>query len=388
MHVLIAPDRFPGLLTATQVAGALARGWAQGAPHDAVTLMPVSDGGPGFVDAVAASIDGQLQATVVTDPLGREVPASILLADDHGTLTAYLESAQAAGLHLLLVQDRDPTRTSSFGVGQLLATAADLGATRIVVGVGGAATNDAGAGLLAALGAGDPERLARGGLLLANATAADLAGLATVRARFAGIDIIIASDVESPLLGLKGASAVFAQTRGASPEQAQALEHALSHFASVVARVQPPATDLLTGTPIRPERGLGSGAGGGIGYALHLLGGRHVNGVQAVLRAARLPDLLPSVDLVVTAEGSFGWESLHGGAIVEVAAATQELGVPTIAIPGEYVLGRRDALQAGVSGVYPVVERPAEAAALLADPVGALQRRTIRVAHTWSPAGH
>lgn len=385
MHVLIAPDRFPGLLTAEQVATAIAAGWRRGAPHDSIALVPLSDGGSGFVEAVAAGLAGQLHATVAADPLGRDVPASILLVDEDGTRTAYVESAQVAGLHLLTAEERDPTRTSSFGVGQLLQAAVDLGAARVVVGVGDAGINDAGAGLLSALGAGPAERLARGGLALASTTDADVAGLDAVRARFAAIDLVIACDVDSPLLGLKGTSAVFAEGRGASAEQAQALEHALSHFASAIARARPPATDLLTGAPIRPERAVGSGAGGGIGYALHLLGARAVSGVEAVLHAVGFERLLSVADLVVTADRSLDWDSL-GGTVVEVAAVAQTLGIPTIAIPGDSALGRREAILAGLSGVYPVIERAAMIAALLADPAGTLGDRAVRVARTWSPS--
>src|SRR5690606_17056371 len=185
-------------------------------------------------------------AVVVADPLGRPVPATVLAVGD----TAYVESAQAAGLHLLAPEERDPTRTSTFGVGELVAAALDLGARRVVVGLGGSGTNDAGAGLLAALGVGTRQRLGIGGLALGAVTVDDLMGIDEARDRFRSVDLVIASDVESPLLGLKGASAVFAGQKGASEGQAQALEGALGHFASVVARVRPPATDLLTRTAI------------------------------------------------------------------------------------------------------------------------------------------
>ncbi len=227
--------------------------------------MPLSDGGPGFVDVLASSLAGEVLATVTTDPLGRDVPATILLVEEGDRRTAYVESAQAAGLHLLAPDERDPTRTSTLGVGRLVRTALDAGATRVVVGLGGSGTNDAGAGLLAALGVGTPERLGRGGLALGATEAADVAGLDDARARLAGVDLVIASDVDSPLLGLKGASAVFAAQKGASDEDAQRLEGAIGHFASVVSRVRPPARDLLTGAALRPEREPGAGAAGGIG---------------------------------------------------------------------------------------------------------------------------
>ena len=381
MHVLIAPDCFTGTLTAGQAGTAMAEGWLRTAPHDTVEVVPLSDGGPGFVDVLSASLDGQVHGVVVSDPLGRPAPATVLIV---GT-TAYVESSQAAGLHLLAPAERDPTRTTSFGVGELVGAALELGARRVVVGLGGSGTNDAGAGLLAALGVGPSERLGVGGLALAGVTAQDLAGLADTRHRLHGTDLVIASDVDSPLLGLKGASAVFAEQKGASPEQAQALENALSHFASVVARVSPPPKDLLTGTPRRPEREPGAGAAGGLGYALNLLGGHRIAGIEAVLEAVGFADRVARADLVLTGEGSLDWQSLHGKVVVGVATAAAHGGVPVIATPGRSELGRRDAMSAGLSGVYPVVDRPVGLEDSLADPAGTLAARVARVARTWSP---
>lgn len=386
MHVLIAPDCYTGSLSAGQAAAAIAQGWTQSAPHDALSLVPLSDGGPGFVDVLAASLRGQVHATVTTDPLGREVPATILLVDDGARRTAYVESAQAAGLHLLAGDERNPTVTSTVGVGRLLLEALEAGATRVVVGLGGSGTNDAGAGLLSALGVGTVQRLGRGGLALGATTPADVAGLDEARARLRGIDLVIATDVDSPLLGLKGASAVFAPQKGASEEDAQRLENALGHFASVVARVRPPARDLLTGVAIRPEREPGAGAAGGLGYALHLLGGRRVSGVEAVLEAVGFTTMLATADLVVTGEGCFDWQSLRGKVVVGVAEAASHVGVPAIAIPGQSVVGRREAMSVGLSGVYAVAERPDQIAQALLDPVGTLAARAARVARTWSPA--
>jgi glycerate kinase len=385
VHVLIAPDCFTGTLTAPQAAAAMAEGWHRSAPHDELTLVPLSDGGPGFLDVLSSRLDGEMTAAVVSDPLGREVPAAILVVDEGGSRTAYIESAQAAGLHLLAPDERDPTRTTTYGVGELVLTALDLGASRIVVGLGGSGTNDAGAGLLAALGVGTHERLASGGLALAEVEAGDLRGLDEARARFRTVDLVVASDVDSPLLGLKGASAVFAEQKGASPEDAQRLEGALSHFASVVNRVRPPATDLLTGTAIRPEREDGAGAAGGMGYGLFLLGGRRVSGVDAVLEAVGFGDLVRGVDLVVTGEGSFDWQSLRGKVVVGVASAAAEVGTPAIVIAGQVLVGRREAMAVGLSGVYAVADRPDQVPAALADPARTLAGRAARVARTWSP---
>lgn len=385
MHVLIAPRAFSGSLTAGQAATAMADGWWQGAPHDIVANVPLSEGGPGFVDAIAASVSGSVHAALATDPLGRAVPAAILVADAGGRPVAYVESAQAVGLHLLADSERDPGLTTSFGLGALLLAALDLGVTRIVVGLGGSGTNDAGAGLLAALGVGSVLRLAAGGQALAEVTDRDLVGLQQARDRFRGVDLVAASSVEAPLLGLKGASAMYAAGKGATDTQAQSLENALGHFVSVVSRVRPPATDLLSGIRLRPERDPGAGAGGGLGYALSLLGARHRPGVDAVLDAVGFEPLLAAADLVVTGQGCFDWESLRGSVVAGVADAAARVGVPTVVIAGQAPVGRRESMATGLSGVYAVAERRAQVAAALSDPAVTLSARTARVARTWSP---
>ena len=191
MRVVIAPDSFTGTLTAAQAAAAMADGWREGAPHDELVQIPLSDGGPGFIDVVATGLaDSGVELLVVTveDPLGRPVPASVLLdraaSGPAGAVpTAYIESAQAAGLHLLDAAERDPTRTSTYGVGQLIEVALAEGARRVVVGLGCSGTNDGGAGMLAALGAGARVDLGMGGSQLASLDDAGLADLSAVRQR-------------------------------------------------------------------------------------------------------------------------------------------------------------------------------------------------------------
>ncbi|MFL6176099.1 MAG: glycerate kinase, partial [Ornithinibacter sp.] len=202
MRVLIAPDSFGSTLGPVQAATAMAQGWAQGAPHDELELLPLSDGGPGFLDVLAGALGGLTVATTVSDPLGREVPAAVLLVERGGRRTAYVEASQASGLHLLGADERDPGLTSTWGAGQLLEAAVAEGADKVVVGVGGGSTNDAGAGFLAALGAGPASALARGGLALASAPDDVLPGLADVVARFAGVELVLATDDDTPLLGL------------------------------------------------------------------------------------------------------------------------------------------------------------------------------------------
>lgn len=393
MRVLIAPDSFSGTLTATQAAEAIAAGWRHSAPEDELTLMPLSDGGPGFLDVASAAIGGDVVLATVSDPLGRPVPAAILLVDgDHGR-TAYVESAQAAGLHLLDANERTPALTSTWGVGELVDLAEREGAGRIVIGLGGSATNDAGAGLLSVLGAGPAQALARGGAALAEVTVTDLGGLREVRHRFRGVEVVIASDIENPLLGFKGASAVFSPQKGATPEVAQQLEAALGHFAETVARAlgssvaphEPFGLDLLTGKPRRPEKDPGAGAGGGLGYALMLLGGHRVSGVEEVLDAVGFEEAARTHDLVITGEGCLDWQSLSGTVVSGVAGSALAAATPTVVIAGQVMVGRRETMGLGVSGCYAVAETLPEVEAAMADPVGTLQARAARVATTWSP---
>lgn len=384
MHVLIVPDSFAGL-PSPRAAEAIATGWSRAAPHDLLACLPTSDGGPGFVHAVASSVRGRLEAVVTTDPLGRQVPATILVAPGEGGPTAYVEAAQAAGLHLLAGPERDPMRTTSAGVGRLVVAALDLGARRIVVGVGGLGTNDAGAGLLAELGVGTAEQLARGGAALAGMALADVRGLGAARERLGAVELVVATDVASPLLGLRGTSAVFAGRMGATDRQAQQLEGALGHFADLVARAHPPRTDLLTGDPIRLERAPGAGAGGGVGYALQLLGARQVDGPDAVLDAGGFDRLAEASDLVVAGCGVFGWESLQASPALTVSRRAERLGVPAVLVAGESVLSRREVMEAGLSGVYTPVGRRGPGPSGPDDPAGRLTALAARVARTWSP---
>lgn len=386
MRVLLAPDCFTGTLTAPQAAEAMAAGWRRSAPGDDLTLLPLSDGGPGFLDVLAGALGGRVEALTVDDPLRRPTPAGLLLLEAGGRRTAYVESASAAGLHLLGAAERDPGVTTTYGVGVLLDAALAAGAERVVVGLGGTGTNDAGAGALAALGVGDPDVLARGGLALAAVRPEDLAGLDEARRRFAGVDLVVATDVDSPLLGLQGASAVFSPQKGATPETAQRLEAALGHFAHTVQQVLgPPRTDLLTGRPLRLDKEPGAGAGGGLGWGLLLLGARRESGVGLVLDAVGLPAMLEAHDLVVTGEGSFDWQSLHGKVVAGVAEAALAAGTPTVVVAGQVLVGRRETMGLGVAASYAVADTPEGVAAALADPVGSLADRVARVAATWSP---
>lgn len=395
MRVLVAPDAFGGTLTAVQAAEAMAEGWRRSAPDDDVRLLPLGDGGPGLVAVLQASLRGELVPVAVTGPLGDEVPAALLRVDGPGGRTVYVESAHAVGLHLIPPDRRDPTRVTSAGAGELLLAARGLGASRVVVGLGGAGTHDGGSGMLAALGMAAPPLRFGGGALTA-LRPDDVADLEGARAAVAGLDVVAAADVDVPLLGLHGASATYAADKGASPEQAQELERALGHLAALLGDLEPAAATAgarallpLGGAPgAAPRRWStlpGAGAAGGLGFGLAVLGARLLPGAHVVADAVGLADAVAGADLVLTGEGSLDGHSLHGGVVSAVAAAALERGVPTVVVAGQVHVGRREWGAAGISGVYAVSERPDARASSLADPAGDLASRVQRVARTWSP---
>lgn len=379
----MAPDKFAGTLTAVQAAQAIADGWRRTSPDDRLDLVPLSDGGPGFVDVVHSALGGRLVTTTVDGPLREPVPASYVLVEG----TAYVESAQACGLHLV-PEPRDPGVTTTSGVGQLLAHATAEGAVRIVVGLGGSGTTDAGAGLLAALGATATDAdgrdvthllVAGGGALRAVANV----DLAPARAALAGVELVAASDVDNPLLGLRGAANGFARQKGADDAVVMRLEGSLESFAAACGR-RPDGKD--------PAVALGAGAAGGLGYALLQLGAQRVPGIATVLDVVGLGERLDRTDLVVTGEGAFDWQSLHGKVVSGVAAAALERGLPCLVLAGRVEIGRREYGASGVSGALAVVDDlrdrglapDAAVQQALADPAVALADLAARAARTWS----
>ncbi len=387
VRVVVAPDKFAGTLSAPEAAEAIAAGWARTCPGDELDLVPLADGGPGFVEALHAALGGRLLPVVVRGPLRDPVPAAVLLveggaAGSGGTasgITAYIESAQACGLHLLAPEERDPAATTTYGVGELVAAAVDAGASRIVVGLGGSGTNDAGAGLLAALGAtatdaaGADERglLSGGGLGLRGLASVDLA---PVRARLAGTVLVAASDVDNPLLGLRGATNGFGPQKGADEALVMALEGSLESFARAVGR-RPDGKD--------PAVALGAGAAGGLGYALLALGAERAPGIATVLDAVGLADRIAAADLVVTGEGAFDWQSLRGKTVSGVAAAALALARPVVVLAGRVEVGRREFTAIGVNAAFSVVDEAGSVDAALAEPAARLADTAARAARTW-----
>ncbi len=363
MHVVFAPDKFAGTLTALEAATAMATGWSRRAPDDTLVQVPMSDGGPGFVDVLHVALGGDLHAVTVSGPYGSPVPAAVLSVGD----TAYVESAQSVGLHLTEPADRDPERATTAGLGEVLGHALDTGAKRIIVGLGGSATNDAGAGLLAALGA-----TAEGGVLdqgPAGLTDLTSVTLSAAQARFEGIELVLASDVDNPLLGINGATKIYGPQKNLPEERLVTVDGWLQHFAD------------LTDRKLATQKG--AGAAGGLGFALMLLGGTRQSGVTLVSEAVGLSDLVRGADLVVTGEGAFDFSSRSGKVPYGVAeVAAQEL-VPCIALAGQVLVGSREMRALGVESAYSMVELVGEERALGA-PAEALADLAARTARTWS----
>ncbi|MBB6172565.1 glycerate kinase [Nocardiopsis mwathae] len=373
MRIVIAPDKFAGTLTATEAAQAVADGWHDVDPDAATELLPLSDGGPGFVEVLHTALGGTTLRVDVTGPLGTPVTAEYLLDGDGGT--AYIESAQACGLHLVDPDRRDPGRTTSRGVGELIAHAIGRGARTVVVGLGGSATNDAGAGMLAALGATPDEALGSGGLALA-----DLPGpldLGPARRGTAGVRLVAATDVDNPLLGAQGASAVFGPQKGADASQVRRLDRALALFAD--------AASAAPGAQCDPRALPGAGAAGGLGYGLLLLGGTVESGVARVLAAVDLAEQVAAADLVITGEGSFDSQSLRGKLPHGVALTAAAHAVPCVVAAGVVAVDRAEAAAAGITATYSLVESAGSTEAALSRSAEELRRLAGDIARHWRP---
>jgi len=366
MRVLVAPDSFGGTLTAPEAADAIAAGWRQAVPAAHLDLVPLSDGGPGFVDVLATSLDGQRRVVDTRGPLGDPVAASLLVVDD----TGYVESAQVAGLHLLGTERLDPRRASTYGVGELIA-AAIPGIHRVVVGLGGTATNDGGAGMWAALGAQPADRLAAGGAGLAELTE-------VLPPHPLPLTLVAATDVDNPLLGPNGASAVYGPQKGADRAAVLDLDDALRRWADLV--------ETRTAQPGLRERA-GAGAAGGLGFGLIALGAAVVSGFGVVADAVGLADRVAGADLVVTGEGSLDGQSLRGKVVVRVARAAQEAGIPCVVIAGRSDVGNREAAAAGIDDIQSVAGLLGSREAALAAGADGVRQAAATLARRWAGLG-
>jgi glycerate kinase len=376
MKIVVAPDKFKGSLPATQVAAAIAAGLHAGRPGAEVVTIPVADGGEGTVDAAVAAGFERVPVTAA-GPAGDPVRASYARRGE----VAVVELAGVCGLARLPGGRPAPLTASSFGAGEVLRAALEAGARQVVLGVGGSASTDGGAGLLQALGArvlgpgGEPlgrevaGRRLVGGADLGEVAALDLAGLQpAVRTA----EFVLAADVDNPLTGPNGAAAVYGPQKGASPDEVARLDAGLRHWADVVAAA---VGEDWSHVP-------GAGAAGGVGFAaLAVLGARMQPGIEVVLELTGFESRLPGADLVITGEGSLDAQSLAGKAPLGVARAAARHGVPVVAVAGRNMLTAGELAAAGIAAVYPLTDLEPDLERCHAEAAGLLRLAGQMIAH-------
>lgn len=361
MKVVLAPDSFKESMSAAQAVAAMARGVRTVLPDAECVEVPMADGGEGTADALVAALGGHWRTVASTDALGRPIEAAYGLS---GGL-AVVEVAAAVGIGLVAPAERDVARSSSLGVADLIRDALGAGATRLVVGLGGSATTDGGAGLLAGLGVrwldADGNALSPTPAGLAALDHADVSGLDP---RLAAVAIELACDVTNPLLGTEGAAAVFGPQKGATPGQVPVLDATLARIAdALVAAGLPDVRDLP-----------GSGAAGGLGAAFLALGARMRRGVEVVAEAAHLEEAVAGADLVLTGEGSLDRQTLSGKTPAGVADVAARHGVPVIAFAGRLGEGSEELLGRGFAAVVSITTGPCDLATALAQGPANLER--------------
>ncbi|MFZ7146745.1 glycerate kinase [Avibacterium avium] len=347
MKILIAPDSFKESLTALEVAEAIETGFRKIFPHAQYCKIPMADGGEGTVQSLVDATQGKLIQCTVTAPLGNKIDAFWGLSGDGET--AFIEMAAASGLHLVPMEVRNPLKTTSFGTGELILNALNYGVKKIILGIGGSATNDAGVGMLQALGArflnAENQSLGYGGEQLIHTAHIDLSQLDS---RLAQVQIEVACDVNNPLCGETGASAVFGPQKGATAQMVQQLDAALAHFAEKVQQ--------QLGINIANQSG--AGAAGGMGGGLLLLPKvRLKKGVNIVLETLNFSAQVQDADLVITGEGRMDGQSAYGKTPIGVAKTAKQFGKPVIAIVGCLREDYEVVYEQGIDAVFPIIRQ-------------------------------
>jgi glycerate kinase len=374
MKVVIAPDSFKESLTAKQVSDAIKAGLAR-VWHDAeFVTVPVADGGEGTVQSLIDATQGEQVFTNVIGPLGNEVRAFYGILGDGET--AVIEMAEASGLHLVPTEARDPKLTSSFGTGQLIKHALERGIQRLIIGLGGSATNDGGVGMLAALGvkfldeSGNAIAANGGGLVnLASIDASDL------DPRLARCEILVACDVDNPLCGEKGASAIFGPQKGATASDVSVLDSALRNFGEL--------TEQVTGKHVLTREG--AGAAGGMGAAL--LGytpARLQPGIEIVLETVKLAEHVADADIVFTGEGRIDHQTAHGKTPMGVAKVAKQFNLPVIALAGCVGDNFQAVYECGIDAVFPCVPRAMSLADAMKEAETNVANLAENVARLWT----
>ncbi|CAH0527993.1 Glycerate 3-kinase [Allocatenococcus thiocycli] len=374
MKVVIAPDSFKESLTAKQVSEAIKAGLARVWHNAEFVTVPVADGGEGTVQSLIDATQGEQVFTTVFDPLNKEVQAFYGILGDGET--AVIEMAEASGLHLVPAEDRDPKLTSSFGTGQLIKHALDRGMQRLIIGLGGSATNDGGVGMLAALGvkfldeSGNAIATNGGGLI--NLASIDTSGLDV---RLAQCEILVACDVDNPLCGEKGASATFGPQKGATTTDISVLDNALRKFGEL--------TEQVTGKHVLTREG--AGAAGGMGAALlGYTSARLRPGIEIVLETVKLADHVADADIVFTGEGRIDHQTAHGKTPMGVAKVAKQFNLPVIALAGCVGDNYQAVYQCGIDAVFPCVPRAMSLADAMTEAETNVANLAENVARLWT----
>lgn len=345
MKIVIAPDSYKESLSALDVATAIEQGFSEIFPDAEYVKIPVADGGEGTVEAMVEATEGRIVRIAVTGPLGEQVEGFYGLSGDEKS--AFIEMAAASGLELVPQNKRDPLKTTSWGTGELIRHALDAGVKHIIIGIGGSATNDGGAGMVQALGAkllnGDGEQIAPGGSALESLQSIDIGELDT---RLKSCRIEVACDVTNLLTGKKGASAVFGPQKGATAEMISRLDGALERYAKIIER------DL----DINVLELSGGGAAGGMGAALYAFCGAELRpGIEIVTEALGLAEQLADADLVITGEGRIDSQTIHGKVPVGVAKVAKRYNKPVIGIAGSLTADAGVVHDHGLDAIFSVI---------------------------------
>ena len=373
MKIVIAPDSFKESLTALEVAEAIEKGFRKVLPEAEFVKVPMADGGEGTVQSLVDTTGGVMIKQTVTGPLGKPVDAFFGMLGDGRT--AVIEMAAASGLHLVPTASRNPLRTTSRGTGELILAALDQGARHIIIGLGGSATNDGGTGMARALGVRFLDEAGReieeGGGALERLAAIDVAGMDP---RVSQCTIEVACDVENPLTGTTGASAIFGPQKGATPEMVEKLDRNLRHYADVVRR------DLGKEIDVVPGAGAAGGLGGGL---LAFTACELKRGVDIVLEAAKLADLVQDADLVITGEGRIDAQTIFGKTPIGVAKTAKRFGVPVIAFAGTVSADSHIVQEHGIDALFSIVPGPVPLEAAMDRAAEYAERTAAHVAAVW-----
>lgn len=377
MKIVIAPDSFKGSASAKQVAEALARGWRKVFPNAELVTVPMADGGEGTMEALVDATGGKMQEVEVSDPLGRPLSACYGILGDGKT--AVVEVAAASGLPLLALSERKPLQTTTYGTGQLIRAALKEGVERLLIGLGGSATVDGGAGLVSALGArlldADGQPIGPGGGSLGSLAQIQLGELPKL---IEGVEVLAACDVDNPLTGPNGAAAVFGPQKGAAPQDVQVLDQNLAHYAQIISK------ELQVEVANLP----GAGAAGGLGAGLvAFLGAKLIPGIQMVIEASKLEDKLEGCDLVITGEGKLDGQSAGGKTPVGVAKLAEKHNIPVLAVGGSIAEDADVLYQHGIGAMLSIAPGPISLEKAIADGEKLLEEAGQRAAKLFALAG-